>query len=99
MIKDLTNGNPLKLITGFAMPILLGNIFQQLFHISDILIVGRLLGVKALAALGASAPVFFMFLIVRGFFYLLILFLFLIFLLTDDVSINTATTARSPIIT
>ena len=64
MIKDLTKGNPLKLITWFAMPILLGNIFQQLFHISDILIVGRLLGVKALAALGASAPVFFMFLIV-----------------------------------
>ena len=64
MIKDLTKGHPLRLITWFALPILLGNIFQQLFHISDILIVGRLLGVKALAALGASAPIFFMFLIV-----------------------------------
>ncbi len=64
MIKDLTKGNPLKLISWFALPILLGNIFQQLFHISDILIVGRLLGVKSLAALGASAPIFFMFLIV-----------------------------------
>lgn len=64
MIKDLTKGSPLKLITWFALPILLGNIFQQLFHISDILIVGRLLGVKSLAALGASAPIFFMFLIV-----------------------------------
>ncbi len=64
MIKDLTKGSPLKLIIYFAFPILLGNIFQQLFHISDILIVGRLLGVKSLAALGASAPIFFMFLIV-----------------------------------
>ena len=64
MIKDLTKGSPLKLISWFALPILLGNIFQQLFHISDILIVGRLLGVKSLAALGASAPIFFMFLIV-----------------------------------
>lgn len=64
MIKDLTKGSPLKLISWFALPILLGNLFQQLFHISDFLIVGRLLGVKALAALGASAPIFFMFLIV-----------------------------------
>ena len=64
MIKDLTNGSPLKLIVCFSLPILLGNIFQQLFHISDILIVGRLLGVEALAALGSSAPIFFMFLIV-----------------------------------
>lgn len=64
MIKDLTKGSPLKLISWFAFPILLGNIFQQLFHISDILIVGRLLGVKSLAALGASAPIFFMFLII-----------------------------------
>ena len=64
MIKDLTRGTPLKLISLFALPILLGNIFQQLFHISDILIVGRLLGVKALAALGASAPIFFMFLLI-----------------------------------
>ena len=42
MIKDLTRGNPLKLVTIFALPILLGNLFQQLFQISDILIVGRL---------------------------------------------------------
>ena len=64
MIKDLTRGNPLKLVTIFALPILLGNLFQQLFQISDILIVGRLLGVKSLAAVGASAPIFFMFLII-----------------------------------
>lgn len=64
MIKDLTNGNPIKLIIWFALPILIGNLFQQLFQISDILIVGRLLGVKSLAAVGASAPLFFMFLMI-----------------------------------
>ena len=64
MIKDLTKGNPLKLIVYFALPVLIGNIFQQLFQISDILIVGRLLGVQSLAAVGASAPLFFMFLMV-----------------------------------
>ncbi len=64
MIKDLTRGNPIKLIILFALPVLVGNIFQQLFQISDILIVGRLLGVKSLAAVGSSAPIFFMFLMV-----------------------------------
>ena len=64
MIKDLTRGTPLKLIVQFAFPILIGNIFQQFFQISDILIVGRLLGVEALAAVGASAPIFFMFLMI-----------------------------------
>ncbi len=64
MVKDLTRGTPLKLIVWFALPILLGNIFQQLFQISDVLIVGRLLGVKSLAAVGSSAPIFFMFLMV-----------------------------------
>lgn len=64
MIKDLTQGQPLKLITLFALPILVGNLFQQLFHISDILIVGRLLGVESLAAVGSSAPLIFMFLVI-----------------------------------
>lgn len=64
MIKDLTKGSPINLIVWFAIPVLIGNIFQQLFQISDILIVGRLLGVKSLAAVGASAPIFFMFLMI-----------------------------------
>ncbi len=64
MIKDLTKGTPLKLVVEFALPILIGNLFQQLLHISDILIVGRLLGVNSLAAVGSSAPVFFMFLMI-----------------------------------
>ena len=55
MIKDMTAGSPIKLIMTFAVPVLIGNIFQQLYNISDILIVGRLLGVEALAAVGVSA--------------------------------------------
>lgn len=57
MIKDMTAGSPIKLIMTFAVPVLIGNIFQQLYNISDILIVGRLLGVEALAAVGVSAPI------------------------------------------
>lgn len=64
MIKDLTRGTPVKLIVQFALPVLIGNIVQQLFQISDILIVGRLLGVNSLAAVGSSAPLFFMFLMI-----------------------------------
>ena len=64
MIKNLTQGSPLKLIFMFCLPILIGNLFQQLYNISDILIVGRLIGVHALAAVGATAPIFFVFLLI-----------------------------------
>ncbi len=68
MIKDMTVGNPIGLIIKFAFPLLLANLFQQLYNISDILIVGRFLGLSALAAAGASAPIFFtMLLITFGF--------------------------------
>ncbi len=60
MIKDLTKGEPLKLIILFSIPLLIGNIFQQLYNIADIVIVGRVLGVDALAAVGAVAPLFFL---------------------------------------
>ncbi len=59
MTQDMTVGSPTKLIIKFAIPLLIGNLFQQLYHISDIIIVGRLIGVNALAAVGASAPIFF----------------------------------------
>ncbi len=58
MIKDMTVGKPTQLIVGFAIPLLMGNLFQQLYNVSDILIVGRLIGVEALAAVGASSPLF-----------------------------------------
>lgn len=54
----MTTGNPVKLIVKFTIPLLIGNIFQQMYSISDIIIVGRLIGINALAALGVSAPIF-----------------------------------------
>jgi len=59
MIKDLTVGKESKLILLFTLPMLLGNIFQQLYNIIDSIIVGQYLGKGALAAVGASFPVIF----------------------------------------
>ena len=59
MINDMTKGEPLKLIFWFSVPLLIGNIFQQLYNIADIVIVGRTLGTNALAAVGAISPIFF----------------------------------------
>lgn len=64
MINDLTVGHPLKLIVQFAIPLLLGNLFLQLYQISDMIIVGHLISVNALAAIGASAPIYMVFLMV-----------------------------------
>ena len=60
MITDMTKGNPLKHILLFSVPLLIGNIFQQLYNLADIVIVGRTLGVEALAAVGAVSPLFFL---------------------------------------
>lgn len=54
MIQDTTKGNALKLILLFSLPILIGNVFQQLYQLADIFIVGRLLGENALAAVGSD---------------------------------------------
>ena len=53
-IKDMTAGKPVALILAFAIPILAGNLLQQLYNLVDSLIVGRILGVTALAAVSAS---------------------------------------------
>ena len=58
-MKDLTNGNEAKLIAKFAAPMLLGNLFQQVYHFVDRIIVGNLIGKEALAATGASFPLIF----------------------------------------
>ena len=50
MTKDLTEGSPMRLIFFFTMPLIAGNIFQQLYSFVDTLLVGRFLGVEALAA-------------------------------------------------
>lgn len=56
-MKDMTSGNPLKLILTFAIPVLLGNLFQQFYLMADTMIVGQLLGVNELAAMGTSTVV------------------------------------------
>ncbi len=53
-IKDMTKGSPAKLIFTFALPLMLGNIFQQLYTVVDTAIVGRFVGVEALASVGAA---------------------------------------------
>ena len=58
-MKDLTTGNEGKLILQFATPMLIGNIFQQLFSVVDSIVVGNFVGKEALAAIGASFPVIF----------------------------------------
>lgn len=53
-ITDMTQGKPLKLLVSFALPLMLGNIFQQLYNLVDSVVVGRLIGVDAFAAVGAA---------------------------------------------
>lgn len=60
MTKDLTKGSPMKLILGFGVPLLFGLLFQQFYNMVDTIIVGRMLGVDALAAVGSTGSVNFM---------------------------------------
>lgn len=54
MTKDLTKGNETKAIISFAIPLIVGNIFQQLYNVADSIIVGKYIGSSALAAVGSS---------------------------------------------
>ena len=58
--RDMTEGRPLKLIWQFAIPLIFGNLFQQLYNMVDTVIVGRALGLNALTAVGATGPVNFL---------------------------------------
>lgn len=60
MEKDMTKGSPMKLILGFAVPLLFGLIFQQFYSMVDAVIVGHYLGVNALASVGATGSVNFL---------------------------------------
>ena len=60
MTKDLTQGSPVRLILGFALPLLAGMLFQQLYNLVDTLIVGRFLGMEALAGVGATGSINFL---------------------------------------
>ena len=59
-VKDMTTGKPLALIISFALPLMVGNIFQQLYTVVDTMVVGKALGVEALAALGATDWLYWM---------------------------------------
>ena len=54
MVKDLTKGPPTRVILAFSLPIMAGNIFQQLYNVADSIIVGKAIGNNALAAVGSS---------------------------------------------
>ena len=58
--KDMTIGSPMRLILEFALPLLLGMLFQQVYSLMDTIIVGKALGVNALAAVGATGSITFL---------------------------------------
>lgn len=58
--KDLTRGHPAKQILFFTVPLLIGNVFQQLYNMADMIIVGRTINTTALAAIGATGAIAFM---------------------------------------
>lgn len=60
-LTDMTNGNPAKHILLFALPALIGNVFQQIYNIADSIIVGRFIGSNAFAAVGATSSITFLF--------------------------------------
>lgn len=59
-VKDLTVGSPMKLILNFAIPMLFGFLFQQFYNMVDTIIVGKCLGVSALASVGSTSSINFM---------------------------------------
>ena len=58
--RDMTKGSPMKLILGFAVPLVFGLLFQQLYNMADTMIVGQTLGEDALAAVGATGSINFL---------------------------------------
>jgi putative MATE family efflux protein len=60
MVKNLTTGNPALLILSFAIPLFIGNVFQQSYNMADAFIVGRTLGLDALAAVGCTGSINFL---------------------------------------
>ena len=59
-MKDMTVGSPIRLILGFAIPLFFGMLFQQFYSLMDMIIVGKFLGAKSLAAVGATGSINFM---------------------------------------
>ena len=57
---NMTQGSPMKLLNMFALPMLVGNIFQQTYNLVDSVIVGKFVGSQALASVGATGSVTFL---------------------------------------
>ncbi|WP_305768549.1 MATE family efflux transporter [Candidatus Epulonipiscium viviparus] len=60
MALDMTKGNPLRLLLVFSIPLIIGNIFQQIYAIVDTIIVGKFVGALALAGVGTTGAIFFL---------------------------------------
>ena len=73
MVKDMTKGSPVKMILYFALPMLVGNVFQQLYNIVDSIVVSRGVGVDAFASVGCTGSMNFF---IIGFILASILFSF-----------------------
>ncbi len=67
-VRNMTAGSPARLLVSFAFPLMLGNLFQQFYTIADAMVVGRVLGVNGIAAVGAAEwIIWMMFGIIQGF--------------------------------
>lgn len=60
MQTDMTAGKPMKMILNFTVPVFIGNVFQQFYNMMDAIIVGKFVGTKALAAVGATGTIMFL---------------------------------------
>lgn len=66
-VKDMTEGTPWKLLLQFAVPLFIGNIFQQLYNMADSIIVGKFVSTNSLGAIGTTGSIhFFFFSLVAG---------------------------------
>ena len=60
MQTDMTVGKPMKMLLNFTIPVFLGNVFQQLYSMADAVIVGKFVGTRGLAAVGATGTITFL---------------------------------------
>ena len=60
MQQDMTKGRPLPVLLWFTLPLIIGNMFQQLYNMADTVIVGRFVGAGALAAVGSTGTIMFL---------------------------------------
>ena len=60
MTRDMTKGSPVRQILSFCIPLLIGNLFQQFYNLADSIIVGRMLGTAAFAAVGSTGSLNFL---------------------------------------